>query len=89
MESSRDAAAVSSQWMDGLNQQVPEIKATTMVDDRRLYAFRVLGEAIAYIKKFDKYVGKKFNSKKLTVAQASHERETSGIPAVARKAKEP
>ena len=36
-----------------MNQQEPEIKATTMVDDRRLYAVgtensRILEEAIEY-----------------------------------------
>ena len=45
-------------WMDGMNQQVPQIKATTMVDDRRLYAvgteqFRILQEAVEYTKTID------------------------------------
>ena len=45
MESSKDAVSVWSRfacitglWMDGMNRQIPEIKATTMVDNRRLYA---------------------------------------------------
>ena len=42
--------------MYGMKQQVPEIKATTMVDDRRLYAvgtekFKILQEAIEDTKK--------------------------------------
>ena len=45
-------------------KQIPEINATTMVDDRRLYA---VGTE-KYKKKFDEEVGNKFNSKKSTVA---------------------
>ena len=42
-------ACITGLWMGGTNQQVPEITATTMVDDRRLYAvgtekFRILHE---------------------------------------------
>ena len=70
MESSKDAVSVWSRlhvsracgWMDGMNRQIPEIKATTMVDDQRLYAvgtekFKILEEAIEYTKKFDEEVG--------------------------------
>ena len=44
-------ASFSGWWMEGMNEQVPEIKATTMVDDRMLYAsetknFRIFEEAI-------------------------------------------
>ena len=43
-------------WMEGMNQQAPEIKATTMVDDRRLCVvstekFGILVEAIEHTKK--------------------------------------
>ena len=66
-------ACITGLWMDGMNRQVPEVKATTMVDDRRLCAvgtekFKVLEEAIEHTKKFDEEVGNKFNSKKSTVA---------------------
>ena len=66
-------ACITGLWMDGMNRQIPEIKATTMVDDRRLYAvetekFKILEEAIEYTKKFDEEVGNKFNTKKSTVA---------------------
>ena len=44
-------ACIMGLWMDGVNRQIPEIKATMMVDDKRLYAvgtekFKVLEEAI-------------------------------------------
>ena len=44
-----------------MSQQVPEIEATTMVDDRRLYAvgtekFRILEEAIEYTKMMKRWV---------------------------------
>ena len=66
-------ACIVGLWMEGLNQQVPEIKATTMVDDRSLYVvgterFRILEEAIEYTKTYDEEVGKKFNNKTSTVA---------------------
>ena len=54
--------------VDGMNRQIPEIKATTMVDDRRLHAmgtetFRILEEAIKYRKTIDdEEVGNQFNS---------------------------
>ena len=65
-------ACITGLWMEGMNQQVPEIKATTMFDDRRLYVagtekFRILEEAIEYTKKIED-VGNKFNDKKSTVA---------------------
>ena len=46
---------ITGLWMEGLNQQVPDIKATTMVDDNRLYVvgtenFRTFEEAIEYAK---------------------------------------
>ena len=31
-------ACITGLWMDGMNRQIPEIKATTVVDDKRLYA---------------------------------------------------
>ena len=58
--------------MDGTNQQVPDIKATTLVDDRRQYA--VGTESSNFLRKrsntqfFYEEVGNKFNSKKSTVA---------------------
>ena len=66
-------ACITGLWMDGTNRQIPESKATTMVDHRRLNAvgaekFKVLEEAIEYTQKFDEDVGNKFNSKKSTVA---------------------
>ena len=41
--------------MEGLNQQIPEVKATTMVDDGRLYAvetekYRTHEEAVKHRK---------------------------------------
>ena len=44
-------ACIAGLWMDGMNQQVPDIKATTMVDDTSLYAVgtekcRILEEVI-------------------------------------------
>ena len=65
-------ACTTGLWMDGMTLQVPEIKATPMVDDRRLYAvgtekFRIIEEAIEYTKN-DEDVGRKFNSKKSIVA---------------------
>ena len=72
IELSKDAA--SGLWMEGMNQRIPEIKATTMVDDRTLCAvgtekFRILEEAIECTQKiFDDDVGHKFNNKKSTVA---------------------
>ena len=63
-----------------MNQQVPEIKATTMFDDRRLYVagtekFRILEEAIEYTKKIED-VGNKFNDKKSTVATSLMSEQT-------------
>ena len=73
-------ACITGLWMDGMNRQIPEIRTTTMVDDRRLHAvgtekFKVLEEAIEYTKKFDEEVGNKFNSKKSTVATSLMSRQ--------------
>ena len=72
--------------MEGLIQLVPEIKATSMVDERRLHAigtekFRILEETIEYTKTYDEEVGNKFNSKKSTVATSlvSEQRDTKKI----------
>ena len=62
-------ACIIGLWMEGLNQRVPEVKVTTMLDDRRLYAVgSILEKAIEYTKTYDDEVGDKFNSKKSTVA---------------------
>ena len=47
---------ITALWVDGMNEQAPETRATTMVDDRKLYAvgtekLRILEEAIDYTKK--------------------------------------
>ena len=65
-------ACITGLWMDGMNQEVSEIKATTMVDDRRMYVVgaekaRTLEEAIGNIK-HDEEVCDKFNNKKSTLA---------------------
>ena len=51
--------------MDGVNRQIPEIKATTVVDDRRLYAVgdgevQSLEVAIEFTKQLHEEVGNKF-----------------------------
>ena len=68
-------ARITGLWMNGRSPQVPEIKASKMVDDRRLCAvgtetFRILEKAIEYIKRFDEEVGNQVNSKKSTIATA-------------------
>ena len=73
--------------MEGLDQQVPDIKDTTMVHDRRLYAvgtekFRILEGVIEHTKTYDEEVGNQFNSKKSTVA-TSLIREQQDIKKVA------
>ena len=76
-------AHVTGLWMDGMSQQVLEIKGTTMVDNRRLYAvgtenFRTFEEAIEYTTCFDDEVGNKFTSKKSTVADDRTARPKQG-----------
>ena len=76
-------AHITGLWMDGMSQQVPEIKGTTMVDNRRLYAvgtenFRTFEEAIEYTTCFDEEVDNKFTSKKSTVADDRTARPKQG-----------